>query len=230
MKSVSESLAGRVGILDLWPLARQEITGADLSLTVKLLEDPTEIESLSDSEFPVNDSDDIVPAMLAGGYPPVALHDAGVDWIESYRRTYIQRDIRDLSRVADMGRFDRFMMLCAGRTGTIINKADLSSTVGVDNKTIDNWMSLLESSYQILTLPAYFANTSKRLTKRPKWVFADCGLGLHLQAIRSGDSLTAASNFGHLFESFVIMEIRKLFGHTGTSWNGYHWRTREIGV
>jgi hypothetical protein len=97
--------------------------------------------------------------------------------------------------------------------------------VGIDSKTVDHWLSLLETSYQLITLPAYFSNTTKRLVKRPKWVFADSGLGLHLQAIRDSHALLNAPHFGHLFESFVIMEIRKLYGHAGLPWNGSFWRT-----
>jgi len=227
MKGVTESLAGRVAVLDLWPLAVQEARGRHTATTVDLLENPARLDDLLGREFRATDQDDVVPAMLAGGYPPVVLEHAGADWLEAYRRTYVQRDIRELSQVADLGRFDRFLVLCAGRSGTVINKAEIASGVGIDSKTVDHWMSLLETSYQIIALPAYFANTTKRLVKRPKWVFADSGLGLHLQAIRDAHGLLNAPHFGHLFESFVIMEIRKLFAHAGIPWNGSFWRTPQ---
>lgn len=227
MKGVTESLAGRVAVLDLWPFAVQEVRGKPVQPTLELLEAPAQLQELCGREFRVTDGDDVVPAMLAGGYPPVVLKGAGADWLEAYRRTYVQRDIRELSQVADLGRFDRFLVLCAGRSGTVINKAEIGGAIGVDDKTVDHWLSLLETSYQILSLPAYFANTTKRLVKRPKWVFADSGLGLHLQAIRTAHSLLNAPHFGHLFESFVIMEIRKLYGHAGLPWNAYFWRTPQ---
>lgn len=229
MKNVTESLAGRTAVLDLWPFATQETKshpGLGAEKTIELLEDPARLDRLIGHEFRLNDRD-VVQAMLSGGYPPVVLEKRGGDWLEAYRRTYLQRDIRQLSQVADIGRFDLFLTLCAGRSGTIINKAEVSRVIGVDNKTIDHWLSLLETGYQIVSLPAYHANATKRLSKRRKWVFADSGLGLHLQAIRDGKSLIGAPHFGSLFESFVIMEIRKLYGHTDLSWDAHYWRTQQ---
>ena len=227
MKGVTESLAGRVAVLDLWPLAVQEVRGKTTAASVELLEHPAQLSALLGREFRATDHADVVPAMLAGGYPPAVLEHAGADWLEAYRRTYVQRDVRELSQVADLGRFDRFLVLCAGRSGTVINKAEVAGVIGIDSKTVDHWLSLLETSYQIIALPAYFANTTKRLVKRPKWVFADSGLGLHVQAIRDAHSLLNAPHFGHLFESFVLMEIRKLYGHAGVPWNGSFWRTPQ---
>ncbi len=228
MKGVTESLAGRVAVLDLWPFAAQEIHNPSAAAkTVSLLEAPAELDALSGNEYPAQDLDTVVPAMLKGGYPAPVLEDAGADWFESYRKTFIQRDIRDLSQVADLGRFDRFVVLCAGRTATVMNRSHLSSAVGVDQKTIDHWLSLLTTSYQLISLPPYFENATKRIVKRPKWVFADIGLALHLQAIRSADALLNAPHFGSLFESFVLMEARKLYGHSGLPWNGHFWGAAE---
>ena len=225
MKGVSESLSGRTAVLDLWPLAHQELNQKDIHLTLELLHEPAKLEKLLGAEFLVNDSDHIIPFMLRGGYPPVVLQNRGLDWFEAYRRTYLHRDIRELSQVADLGRFDRFLSLCAGRSGTIPNKAEISSLLAVDNKTVDHWLSLLQTSYQIISLPAYHARIARRVVKRPKWIFADIGLGLHLQGIRDERGLLAAPHFGHLFESFVIMEIRKIFGHSAIPWNAFHFRT-----
>jgi predicted AAA+ superfamily ATPase len=228
MKGVTESLAGRTAILDLWPFAAQEAREVQIAAavqTVELLQNPEKLASMSGDEYPCNDASDVVPAMLAGGYPPVVLHEAGGDWLEAYRRTYLQRDVRQLSQVGDLGLFDRFLTLCAGRSGTVINKAEVSRILGVDHKTVDHWLSLLETSYQVVSIPAYHVTTTKRLVRRPKWVFADMGLALHLQGIRDGRGLLGAPHFGRLFESFAIMEIRKLFGHLGLPWEAYFWRT-----
>jgi len=230
MKGVTESLAGRVAVLDLWPFAAQEIRSAtvDSALkTIELLENPDRLSGFTGQSFKTNDVDDVVPLMLAGGYPPAVLKPSGGDWLESYRRTYVQRDIRELSQVADLGRFDRFLVLCAGRSGMVINKAEISRVVGVDAKTVDHWLSLLETSYQLITLAPFHENTTKRLVKSPKWVFADAGFGLHLQAIRDGAALLNAPHFGNLFESFVTMEIRKLYGHIGLAWDAFFWRTPQ---
>lgn len=225
MKGVTESLAGRVAVLDLWPLATQEIRSGLIAETVDLLEEPARLEEFRGRDFPASDPEDVVPLMLQGGYPGVALEGGGSDWLESYRRTLLQRDIRDLSQVADLGRFDRFVLLSAGRTGCEINRSELGRTLGIDHKTIDHWWSLLESTYQSLTLPSYHVNATKRVVKRPKWLFADIGLALHLQAIRTSEALLRAPHFGRLFETWVIMEIRKLFGHAARPWAGHFFRT-----
>lgn len=231
MRGVSESLAGRVAVLDLWPFCAQEILGvadrADAVATIELIENPAKLANLAGREFPVNDRDHVVPAMLKGGYPKVAVQRAGTEWLESYRRTYVQRDVRELRHMGDLGRFDRFTALCAGLTGTVLNKADISRSVGVDNKTVDDWLSVLQATYQYVGLPPFFANVTKRLVKRPKGLFADVGLALHLQGIRDARGLLCAPNFGNLFESYVIMEIRKLYGHAGLPWDGHFWRTPD---
>lgn len=231
MKGVSESLAGRVAVLDLWPFCIQETIGVPdhtaANVTLELMENPDRLSTLAGAEFRTNDQDDVVPAMLKGGYPKVAVMHAGPPWLESYRRTYVQRDIRELKQVKDLGRFDRFTVLCAGLSGTVLSKADLARSIGVDNKTIDDWISLLQTSYQFVELPPFFTNLTKRVVKRPKGLFADIGLGLHLQGIRDAHSLLNAPHFGHLFESFVIMEIRKLYGHAGLAWDGHFWRTPD---
>jgi hypothetical protein len=225
MKGVTESLAGRVAVLDLWPFALQELVTDSTAPTVEFLERPESLEKLIGREWPVNDRDDVAPGMLAGGYPPVLLEDGGADWLDAYRRTYLQRDVRELSQVADLGLFDRFLVLVAGRSGTVINKAELGRSLGLDDKTVDRWLSLLETSYQSFALPGYTGNATKRLVKRAKWVFADSGLGLHLQAIRDARGLLGAPHFGSLFEAFVTAEIRKLHGHAGLPWNAHFWRT-----
>jgi predicted AAA+ superfamily ATPase len=229
MRHVSESLAGRIAVLDLWPFCDQEAGGApdrcSAEETIQFLENPGRLKTLEGKEFPCNDRSTILPAMLKGGYPPVVVHHAGSEWLESYRRTYIQRDIRELSQIADLGRFDRFTVLMAGWSGTLINKAEVGRLVGVDNKTVDHWLSLLENSYQLIAVPPCHRNVGKRLVKRPKYYFADIGLGLHLQGIRDGPALLSAHHFGCLFETFIAAEIRKLFGHAGRPWDAFFWRT-----
>jgi len=228
MKGVSESMAGRAAILDLWPFCaretRERIHGGPQDV-LALLENPDRLDALRGREFAANDVDDVLPLMLSGGYPPSALSGGDALWLESYRRTYIERDVRQISAVHDLGRFDRFMVLLAGRSGTVINKSELSNSLDVDNKTIDNWLDILMASYQLLRLPPYFANASKRVVKRPKYHFADPGLGLLLQGIRDGTGLQGAPHFGHLFESFVVIEIRKAYAHAGRLWHAFFWRS-----
>lgn len=231
MRGVSESLAGRAAVLDLWPFCTQEANGVpdryDAIETLDLLENPAALAGLLGREYPCNDTRDVLPAMLAGGMPSMLVNEAGPAWLESYRRTYIQRDIRELSQVADLGRFNRFTVLIAGLTGTTLNKAELARDVGIDNKTVEHWLSLLESSYQLVHLQPWFRNSGKRLVKRPKYLFADMGLCLHLQGIRDAQALSLSPYFGRLFETFALMELRKLFAHAGRAWEGCYWRTPQ---
>ncbi len=225
MRGVTESLAGRAGVLELWPFACQEAAGAAVVRTLALLEHPERLEELAGARWPANDPDDLLPRMLRGGYPVPLLRGAGAPWFASYRQTYVLRDVRELSQVADLGLFDRFVVLAAARTGTIVNRSEVGRSLGIDDKTVERWFSLLETSYQGFWLPAWHGNATKRLVKRRKWVWGDSGLGLHLQALREPDTVLAAPHFGALFESFVLSEIRKLFGHAGLAWTGHHWRT-----
>jgi len=225
MHGVAESMAGRVLVLDLFPLAQKELHGASVRETVEGLLDPQHLVPLLGKTFASSDTDAVFPAMLRGGYPAQAIQNLGSSWFSSYRTTYLQRDIVSLGHVQNLGSFDRFLVLCAGLSGTIPNKANLADNLGIDAKTVDNWLGLLDAGYQILQLPAWSHNTSKRVVKRPKLIFGDCGLALHLQAIRAEDALFAAPHFGNMFEGWVIMEIRKLFGCAAIDFDAYHWRT-----
>ena len=227
MQGVSESLAGRAAIFDLWPFGALEINNSKTQYAnnlIRLLETPSQIHEWTAKEYPCSDTEDVVPLMLSGGYPPSALYGGDPLWLDSYRRTYVDRDVREITAVKDLGRFDRFITLLAGRTGTTINKNELAGNLGIDHKTIDQWLNILITTYQLIRIPAYAMNSTKRITKRPKYITADSGLTLLLQGIRDMQGLLNAPHFGFLFESFVIMEIRKLYGHTTTLWNGHFWR------
>lgn len=225
MRGVSESLAGRAAILDLWPFAVCEpcVGPEQVQRMIDALRAPDRLGRMSGMTFGCTSNGDVCPAMLRGGYPRVILNQVELDWLDAYRRSYLERDIRGMGAVHDLGRFDRFLRLVAGRTAQVLNKADLSRMLQVDNKTVDRWLSLLEQGYQAFRLPPWFGNVEKRLVKRPKVHIADSGLGLALQAIRTHEALTSAPHFGHMFESFVVMEIRKLYAHLGITPNLYFW-------
>jgi predicted AAA+ superfamily ATPase len=225
MRGVAESLAGRVLVLDLFPFAQKELQGGNASEVVDCFFDPQRFLPLLGKSYLCSDIDAVFPAMLRGGYPAQAIQNLGSSWFSSYRTTYLQRDILSLGHVQNLGSFDRFLVLCAGLSGTIPNKANIADNLGIDAKTVDNWLGLLDAGYQILQLPAWSHNTSKRVVKRPKLIFGDCGLALHLQAIQAKDALFAAPHFGNLFEGWIIMEIRKLFSCAATDFDAYHWRT-----
>ncbi len=226
MKGVAESLAGRVAVLDLWPLAEQELRGADLRAFVDCLEDPQRLRDYNGLRVPLGNAE-VLGLMLRGGYPAVALQGGGTTWLESYRRTYLHRDVRDMREVGDLGRFDRFLVLMAGRSGQEVNRAEVARTLGLDHKTVDRWCEVLDATFVGLHLPAFERNPTKRLVRRPKWLFADSGLGCHLQAIRAPDTLAGAPHFGNLFKAWVLGELRKVFAHAAVPWDGCFWRTQD---
>jgi hypothetical protein len=215
MKKVSESLAGRATILDLYPFSELEKSRSRKDFLFSILTDPRTQNRTIGKKFPIQASE-IMNMFLRGGFPEVTFKKKiNPLWFESYRRTYIQRDIRDFSQISNLGKFDRFLVLCASRTGNLFNKSDFANSLDVDNKTIDHWISLLESSYLIHLSRPYYTNISKRLIRSPKLHFVDMGLCLHLLMIQNKRTLENSIQLGHFFESFVISEVKKYFASSG---------------
>jgi len=225
MKGVAESMAGRVLVAELQPFSQRELQNKGSDDIVTSLLDPKRLVKKIGRSFPCTDGNDVLPAMLAGGFPAQAIQKLGASWFSSYRSTYLQRDILALGRVENIGAFDRFLVLCAGLSGTLPNKANLADTLQVDAKTVDHWLSMLQAGYQITLIPAWVGNTVKRIAKRPKMIFTDSGLGLHLQAVRSNDALQNAPHFGNLLEAWILSEIQKAFLCCSNEFDAYHWRT-----
>ena len=185
LKSIKQSLAGRVGIAQLLPLSFREIRSFD-----------------GDAQ-PWN-------AMVRGSYP--ALHASGVPtsvFYENYIDTYVARDVVGFLDVRNERDFRRFLTACATRAGNLLNFADLSRDVGVSVPTIRSWVSILESSFVIRTLEPYYANISKRLTKTPKVYFYDTGLLCHLLGLEDATALSESPYAGAVFENYMISEELK---------------------
>ncbi|MDR0957098.1 MAG: ATP-binding protein [Candidatus Nomurabacteria bacterium] len=194
MKRITQSLAGRVGILRLMPLSYRE-----LSMTT-------------------DEIIDLNITMLRGGYP--RLYDRNINpevFFHDYLETYVERDVRDLSNVHDLNKFRSFIQLCALRNGQLINYASLASDVGVSEMTIRGWLSLLETSYIIRVLPPYYRQLSRRLIKSPKFYFIDTGFLCYLLDIKTVDELKSSKYYGSIFEAFVISEIVKNSYNQGKS-------------
>ena len=185
-ESVSQSLAGRTAIHHLLPLARSE--------AVRFDRHPESLEE----------------ALFAGGYPRI--FDQGLDpsdWLSSYVATYIERDVRTLSNVGDLATFQRFVELCAGRTGQLLNYSGLANDCGVSQPTAKAWLSVLEASFIIFRLPPFHTNLGKRLVKMPKLHFYDTGLVCWLVGIRTPEQLRSHPLRGPIFETWVVSEIAK---------------------
>ncbi len=201
LESVSQSLAGRTGILNLLPLSYNEVA--------RFENHPNELNSI----------------LLTGGYPRI--FDQKIppyDFLESYLSTYVERDVRSVSRVIDLASFQKFLSLCAGRTGQLLNLSSLGSDCGISQPTVKAWLSLLETSYLIFRLPAWHGNIRKRLTKSAKLHFWDSGLVCRLLGIHTEQQLDLHPLRGAVFESWVVSEIAKYRIHQGTSRGLFHFR------
>lgn len=201
LAGVTQSLAGRVGVTRLLPLAAPELAGvADGTLALDGL-------------------------LWRGSYP--ALHTQAMepgDWFASYVATYLERDVRQVLNVQDLGAFQRFLRLCAGRTGQLLNLNALAGEAGITHATARAWLSVLESSDVVTTLAPYHRNFGKRLVKTPKLYFVDTGLACWLLGIRSPDMLPLHPMRGALFENWVITEHLKQRYNQGAPADLYFWR------
>ncbi len=184
MKGVTQSLAGRTALLKLLPLSWDEM--------------------FKDSKS------EIFTAIQRGWYPALLNKDLDSNlFYSSYLGTYLERDIRNLAMISDLGLFRRFLSLCAGWTGAELNKSKLSEASGISIKTLNNWLSLLETSYIITFLQPYHRNWKKRLVKTPKMYFLDTGLLCFLLGIQNAQTLQNHPLRGEIFETYVLGEVVK---------------------
>ena len=167
----------------------------------------------------------LAQTLLTGFYPRI--HDRGLDpsrALGDYFTTYVERDLRQLAAVHDLQRFERFVRLCAGRVGPLVNLTSLGNDAGVSHATARAWLDLLQTSYIVHVLPPWFTNTSKRLVKSPKLYFCDVGLACWLLGLRSADQVARDPLFGSLFENLVIMEALYSRFNQGESAEMYFFR------
>lgn len=200
LRSVSQSLAGRSAVFELFPLSLSEISSLDVNESTD--------EILYKGFYPALWSGDNIPKFL---YP-------------NYVKTYVERDVRDLLAIKDLDLFQRFIRLCAARIGSIFNASELSNELGVAVNTVNSWISVLQASYLIYLLPPFYTNTRKRLTKSPKIYFTDSGLASYLLEIESPQILGRDKMRGHLFENMMIMNFLKDAYNSGRNGGLYFYR------
>ena len=201
---VSDSLAGRMEIFDLWPLSRAEIKGSTTNLVDALFAPQPAWPALAD--------DDVMNAVLTGGYPEVLAR--GSDrrrqaWFSAYVTTIVERDVRDLSSIQDLAALPRLLQLLASRTGQLLSYADISRGLTIPQTTLKRYMALLEATFLIRELPAWAVNIGKRVTKAPKLLFTDTGLAAHLAGLNADRLTRDRQAFGHLLENHVVCELAK---------------------
>lgn len=200
MAGVSESLAGRCGILALPTLSLDEIRAAGIVV-------------------------DEGEALFRGGYPELWTGADTALWFPSYVATYLERDVRNVLRVGDLGEFHRFLRVCALRNGQVVNFTDMARDAGIAPNTVRKWLGLLEASGLVVHLEPYFANRTKRLIKSPKIFFTDTGLGAFLAGFASRDALFGSPHAGPFWEAFVAGEILRWTAGRGLPWALHTWRT-----
>lgn len=170
-------------------------------------------------------SDDLFKTLLTGFYPRI--HDKGLapqDWLRNYYLTYVERDVRSAVNVGDIEAFSRFVRLCAGRAGQLLNISSLGADCGVSHPTARRWLSILEASFIIHLLRPHHENFRKRLVKSPKLYFLDTGLLCYLLRIKSPDELQTHALRGAIFETFILSEYLKARLHQGLEPDVYFWR------
>jgi len=198
-QNISQSLAGRVGYLFLLPLSLEEL----------------------DQPFPSTD------ALIHRGFYPELYVDKEMDahkYFSNYIRTYVERDVRLIKNIVDLYAFERFVRLCAGRTGQLLNMNSLAIEVGVDNKTVASWLSVLETSFIVFRLQPYHKSFNKRIVKMPKLYFYDTGLASALLGIENKEQLSLHPFRGALFENMVVVEFLKNRFNRGKTNNLFFWR------
>lgn len=227
MQGVSESLAGRVAILEMTGMSLRELTGCGGRGPYV----PSEVGDDGRCESP--EGLDLWATIHRGSMP--RLMDPSVSWdafYTGYVRTYLERDVRDLITVKDEASFYHFLVACAARTGRLVNHSALARDAGVDTKTAQSWLSVLQASGVVRLLRPFWSNATKRLTKTPKLYFTDTGLACHLLGWSSPETLRRGAMAGHVFETFVVGEVIKSYLNAGGDARNVHFyrdaRQREI--
>jgi len=196
-ENISQSLAGRVGYLFLLPFSCREL----------------KLES------------DLNSILLKGLYPPVYVQNVSFDkWYLNYIRTYIERDVRQIKNITNLYLFEKFIRLCAGRVGQLLNMSSLAIETGINSKTIAAWIGVLEASFIVFRLQPHYISFNKRLLKMPKLYFYDTGIVCSLLGIKDEQQLSLHHSRGSIFENFVIAELIKNRYNKAEPHNLFFWR------
>ncbi|MEZ5813496.1 MAG: ATP-binding protein [Alphaproteobacteria bacterium] len=227
MQGVTESLAGRVGIVNLLGLSAKEMQ-SHATDAVPFLPTQEQLQARLE-QSPDLTLTDVYRLIWRGAFPEMALNEqADRDFFySSYIQTYLQRDVRDLANVGDESAFLKFLRSAAARTGQLVNMSDMARDAGVAVPTAKRWLSILETSGIIHLLEPYHSNTTKRLVKAPKLYFLDTGLCAYLTEWTSPETLEAGAMSGAMLETYIFTEILKSYWHNGKRAPLYYYRDRD---
>ena len=229
LPTASESLAGRMEVLTLWPLSQGELEGVRETFIDRLFADAAfRVARMVSSDLLLEDR------VVCGGFPEVVARAAGrrrAAWFGSYLTAILQRDIRDLARIEGLTEIPHLLALLAARTSGLLNVSELSRSAGIPHTTMKRYLALLQTTFLIRLVPAWSANLGKRLVKSPKVLLCDTGLAAHLAGIEREGLAADRSRFGPLLENFVGVELLKIASWSELDVKVYHYRTssgREI--
>ncbi len=203
-QAITQSLAGRVGILTLFPLSMHELTSNKIA--------PGSVDEVMFNGF--------YPRIYDERFAPTELY-------PSYIQTYIERDVRQLANVGDLTMFKKLIKLCAGRVGQLLNCSELSNELGISVPTVQRWISILEASYIIFLLQPYANNFNRRVIRHPKIYFYDTGLMSNLLGIESPERIAVDRLRGSVFENFIIADLYKQYSNIGKQASLYFWRDKN---
>ena len=225
MKGITESLAGRVAVLDLLGLSQAEIDHRSQIVT-PFVPTPAWIEQAKKRVEEPKRLMDIYERIWRGSFPKVNDAEGPTHnlFYRSYVQTYIQRDVKDILSISDETSFHQFLGAVAARTGQLLNYAELARDMAIDNKTAKSWLSVLETSGLIYLLKPYYRNVTKRLVKAPKLYFLDTGLCTYLCKWPTPASLEAGASSGAFLETYLFAEILKSYWHNGVEPHFYYFR------
>lgn len=224
MKNVSESLAGRVGIIEMYGLSTNELNMQSDEIFIPEI---SELQKKKISNKP--DSNKIFERIFKGSYPELYINENVTlnEYYESYVKTYIERDIRDLINISDEIKFMKFMTSIAARTGEELNITTVANDAEISVPTAQSWLSILVNTGLVILLEPFSNNVIKRTIKRPKIYFMDTGLACYLAKYPSAEILEASAYAGHIFETYVVSEIVKTFANNGKNFKRYLFYYRD---
>lgn len=226
---LSESLAGRMEILPLFPLSQGELVDQDNNLVDALFNEGT----WRIGAFAL-DREDVCARLIAGGFPEAVQRDPGdrrKAWFRSYLASLLQRDVRDLAHIEGLTDLPRLLGLLAARSSALMNMSEVSRTAGIAHSTLRRYLALLEATFVLQPLPAWSTNLGKLCVKSPKIHLLDSGLAADLRGETDATSLARSPSLGPLLETFVVQELRKQLGWSHHAAVPYHFRTaagREV--
>lgn len=227
---LSDSLAGRMDILVLWPFSQGELAGRREELVDRLFRDEMPPPRTGES------SRELLSRVLCGGYPEALRRESPSRrraWFESYVSTILHRDVRDLANIEGLAAMPRLLAFLASRSASLLNHAEVSRSLGIPASTLKRYMALLEATFLVQLLPAWAGNLGKRLVKSPKLYLSDTGMACGLLGLEEESALREAHLVGPLIEGFAVTELRKQAAWSRTRPRLFHFRTlagREVDI